>query len=54
MKKCKLCGTPTAVVFNINLKAKPICEDCATSIFVQQAHWYSQQKLHLPIINNEE
>ena len=49
MKKCKVCKTPTAVVFNINFKAKPICEDCATSIFLQQASWYGKQKLHLPI-----
>lgn len=55
MKKCKVCGTPTAVVFNIDFKAKPICEDCATSIFLQQASWYGKQKLHLPIkYSNEE
>lgn len=49
MKPCKVCGTPTAVVFNINSKAKSICEDCSTSIFLQQASWYGKQKLHLPI-----
>lgn len=40
MKKCKLCGDPTDVIFNINLKATPICEYCASSIFLQQAQWY--------------
>ena len=54
MKKCKFFGTPTNVVFNINFKAKPICEDCATSIFLQQAKWYGEQKLHLPIIDENE
>ena len=40
MKKCNVCGEKTEVVFNINFKAKPICESCATSIFLQQAQWY--------------
>lgn len=43
MKKCKVCGDPTKSIFNINLKATPICEECARLIFVQQAVWYSQQ-----------
>jgi hypothetical protein len=41
MKKCKVCGAKTKVVFNINFKATPICEGCATSIFLQQAKWYA-------------
>ena len=44
MKKCKVCGEKTEVVFNINFKATPICESCATSIFLQQAQWYGKTK----------
>lgn len=40
MKKCKVCGDKTSVIFNIDLKAVHICESCATSIFIQQAQWY--------------
>jgi hypothetical protein len=50
MKKCKVCGAKTKVVFNINFKATPICEDCATSIFLQQAKWYAEMQVQkLPI-----
>lgn len=45
MKKCKVCGAKTKVVFNINLQAVAICEDCATNIFMQQAKWYAEPKL---------
>lgn len=41
---CKVCGEPTNVIFNINLRALPICEDCATNIFLQQASWYAHPK----------
>lgn len=44
MKKCKICGAKTETIFNINLEAVPICEDCAKSIFIQQAVWYNKQK----------
>ena len=46
MKKCKVCGALTDTVFNIKLKATPICEDCASSIFLQQATWYTQQSFN--------
>lgn len=42
-KKCKVCNDKTSSVFNIDFKAVPICESCATRIFLQQAVWYSQQ-----------
>lgn len=45
MKKCKVCGEKTKIVFNIDFKAIHICEGCATSIFVQQAIWYSKQEI---------
>jgi protein-arginine kinase activator protein McsA len=52
MKKCKVCGNKTEVVFNIDFKAKPICEGCATAIFLQQAKWYAEtQGQKLPIHN---
>ena len=35
-KLCKVCEQPTEIVFNINLKAVPICESCARAITVQQ------------------
>lgn len=44
MKKCKVCGALTDTVFNINFKATPICEECARSIFLQQATWYAKQE----------
>lgn len=50
MKKCKVCGNKTEVVFNIGFKATPICEGCATAIFLQQAKWYAEtQGQELPI-----
>lgn len=42
MEKCKLCDEITGNVFNIDFEAVPICEDCATAIFMQQAQWYSK------------
>jgi len=40
MKKCKLCSEKTSNGFNIKFKLIPICEECAKSIFIQQANWY--------------
>ena len=40
MNKCKICNSKTDNIFNIDFKATPICESCATSIFAQQAMWY--------------
>jgi hypothetical protein len=37
---CKVYGSSTSTVFNIDFKAVRICESCAESIFIQQAHWY--------------
>lgn len=51
MKKCKVCGDKTEVVFNIDFKATPICEGCANVIFLQQAQWYVKEgvkKLNKP------
>lgn len=45
MKKCKVCGTKTKTIFNINLNAVPVCEHCAMLIFIQQAEWYTKQKI---------
>lgn len=44
-KQCKVCGEETETCFNINFKAVPICECCADSIFLQQAAWYSKERL---------
>jgi hypothetical protein len=41
MKNCKICDDKTEVGFNINFEMIPICEKCATSIFLQQAKWYT-------------
>jgi len=49
MKKCKICKKETEIVFNIGFKAVPICENCAKTIFIQQANWYAQQKQNLTI-----
>ena len=54
MSKCKVCDKETEVVFNINFKATPICESCATNIFAQQAIWYTQQKQTLPMDNVDD
>lgn len=43
MEKCRVCEEPTKVYFNINLKAVPICESCATSIAMQQVSWWGTQ-----------
>ena len=52
MEKCKVCGDKTEVVFNIDFKATPICENCATSIFLQQAKWYTEIQ-QLPIYKKD-
>ena len=44
MKACKLCRENTDVIFTINFKAVAICEDCATTIFLQQANWYAKMQ----------
>lgn len=41
-EECKLCGTQTENRFNIDFKAVPVCEGCATTIFLQQAQWYAK------------
>lgn len=42
---CRVCGEPTKNIFNISFSPARICEYCAVSIFLQQAKWYSEQKL---------
>lgn len=50
MKKCKVCGDKTKVVFNIQLRATPICENCANAIFLQQAKsWAVGNLVLLPV-----
>ena len=36
---CVVCGNETPNQFNIKLKQKPICEDCANAIMQQQIIW---------------
>ncbi len=45
MNACRICDNETSNVFNIDLKQVPICERCAITIFIQQAIWYSNQKI---------
>jgi len=40
--RCKICKSKTKSSFNIDFKLVYICEGCATTIFVQQAHWYAK------------
>ena len=40
---CKICGKETKISFNIKSKKIYICENCAKSIFIQQARWFVQQ-----------
>ncbi len=42
---CRLCGNQTKTIFNIQLNAVPVCECCANAIFLQQAIWYTKQKI---------
>lgn len=37
--KCKVCDAPTEFIININLKAVPICDSCATRIMFQQINY---------------
>jgi len=56
MGNCKVCGDKTEVVFNIDFRATPICERCATAIFLQQAKWYAKiqdEKLQISNVNTE-
>jgi len=43
MEECKLCKAETKCVFNISFSKVPICDNCATAIFKQQANWYIDQ-----------
>lgn len=38
-----VCGESTPNRFNINFDARPICEDCANKIFLQQAQWFVKE-----------
>lgn len=40
---CKICGYPTGIRFNIDFVPVPVCEECAATIFMQQAQWYTEQ-----------
>ena len=42
-KPCKLCGSKTEFIMNINFKAIPICDGCASAIMLQQAQWLAEQ-----------
>ena len=42
--RCEICNSETEVGFNINFKLVYICEDCASSIFLQQAQWYVKEQ----------
>jgi hypothetical protein len=33
---CRVCDGPTSVVFNIGMRATPVCEGCANAITLQQ------------------
>lgn len=52
-KPCKICGTNTRIGFNINFTLVPICDPCATQIFIQQANAYTKlppsKRINLPI-----
>lgn len=41
---CEICKKLTNNLFNIQLTATPICENCANAIFIQQATWYVQNE----------
>jgi hypothetical protein len=51
--KCRICKTPTETGFNINLDLVPICKDCATAIFAQQAAWYARHTKEIKILVKE-
>ena len=42
--ECKICGTETKVQFTIKSKLVPVCEKCATAIFLQQSKFYASGK----------
>lgn len=42
--KCKICNTETEVQFNIKKKLVPVCEKCATFIFLQQSKFYAANR----------
>lgn len=42
--KCEICKSDTEVIFNIGFTPVSVCESCATSIFLQQAVYYSKQE----------
>lgn len=52
IKKCKVCGDKTKVAFNINFEAISICENCAASIFLQQAKWYVETQREISSTHN--
>lgn len=53
-KKCRVCGKiETPLKFNINLKIVPICQRCATAIFLQEARWLVTVKKLEKVIERE-
>lgn len=50
---CKICKGKAESSFNINFKLVPICENCAATIFLQQATWY-KTKMDTEMSNIQE
>ena len=42
--ECRVCGSTTEVQFDIKKDLVPICNVCATAIFLQQANFYASGK----------
>jgi len=47
MKNCKICSTKTLNIFNINLEPILICENCASSIFIQRVPYYIDKMIKM-------
>lgn len=41
--KCKICNKQTEVVYIINTYEIPVCENCSSEIFIQQARKYAEK-----------
>lgn len=41
-KKCKICNKKTSCVVNINFEAVSICDECCTTIAVQQVQFWAE------------
>ena len=54
LQKCRICKKPTNVVFNISLKATPVCSSCASLITRQQVMAWADEDMERDRLKGEK